>query len=128
MSVINFDSENLKVYWISFNLEGLIDHRIIASRLSKYFTPHVLMDDKPEIWFHGFQKRYKVSIHQYTGSEGYWIGTKIIFSGKNTSYLYKLLKTGNFDWSVLKLGRDNLSLGRIDLCFSRLNDWSHTSN
>ena len=101
MSVINFDSENLKVDWISFNLKGLIDPRLIAGRLSKYFTPHVLIDDEPGIGFHGFRKRYKVSIHQYTGSKGYWIGTKIIFSGKNASYFYKLLKTQNFDWSVL---------------------------
>jgi len=127
MSVINFDSENLKVDWISFNLKGLMDPRIIAGRLSKYFNPYVLIDDEPGIGFHGFRKRYKVSIHQYTGSKGYWIGTKIIFSGKNASYFYKLLKTRNFDWSVLKLGQHNLSLGRIDLCFSRPNDWSHTS-
>jgi len=127
MSVINFDSGNLKVDWISFNLKGLMDPRIIAGRLSKYFNPYVLIDDEPGIGFHGFRKRYKVSIHQYTGSKGYWIGTKIIFSGKNASCFYKLLKTRNFDWSVLKLGQHNLSLGRIDLCFSRPNDWSHTS-
>jgi len=68
----------LKVDWISFNLEGLVDPRIIAGRLFTYFTPHVLIDDVPSIGFHGFQKRDKVSIHQYTGSKGYWIGTKII--------------------------------------------------
>ena len=34
-----------------------------------YFTPHVLMDDVPSIGFHGFKKRYKVSIRQYTGSK-----------------------------------------------------------
>ena len=45
MSVINFDSENLKMDWISFNLDGLIDPKIIADRLLKYFTPHVLIDD-----------------------------------------------------------------------------------
>lgn len=127
MNVTNFDSENLKVDWISFNLKGLVDPRIIAGRLLKYFTPHVLIDDVPSIGFHGFRKRYKVSIHQYTGSKGYWIGTKIIFSGKNASYFYKLLKTRNFDWSLLKFEEHTLSLGRIDLCFSRPNDWSHKS-
>jgi hypothetical protein len=63
MIVINLDSENLKVYWIFFKLEGLIDPRIIAGRLSKYFNRYVLIDDEPGIVFHGFQKRYKVSIH-----------------------------------------------------------------
>jgi hypothetical protein len=127
MSVTNFDSENLKVDWISFNFKGLVDPIIIAGRLLKYFTPHILIDDVPSIGFHGLKKKYKVFIRQYTGSKGYWIGTKIIFSGKNASYFYKLLKTRNFDWSLLKFEEHTLSLGRIDLCFSRPNDWSHTS-
>ena len=100
--MITLDSKNLQLDWISFNLEGLIDPKIIAGRLLKYFTPHVLMDDVPSIGYHGFKKKYKVSIHQYTVSKGYWIGTRIIFSGKNASYFYKLLKTGKFDWSLLK--------------------------
>lgn len=115
------------VDWVSFNLEGLLDPKIIAGRLSKYFTPHVRIDDVPKIGFHGFRKKYKVSIHQSTGSKGYWIGTKIIFSAKNASYFYKLLKIRNFDFSLLKFEEHTLSLVRIDLCFSRPNDWSHTS-
>ena len=127
MSVTNFDSENLKVDWISFNLEGFMDPRIIARRLSKHFTPHVLMDDVPSIGFHGLKKKYKVSIRQYTGSKGYWVGTKIIFSGKDAAYFYKLIKTQRFDWGLLKFDEHSLSLGRIDLCFSRPNDLNQTS-
>jgi hypothetical protein len=44
MTLTNFDSENLKVDWFSFNLEGLVDPEIIANRLSKHFIPHVLID------------------------------------------------------------------------------------
>ena len=55
MSVINLDSENLQLDWISFNLEGLIDPKIIAGRLLKYFTPHVLIDDVPSIGFRGLK-------------------------------------------------------------------------
>ena len=124
---LTFDSENLKVDWISLNLDGLMDPRIIASRLSKYFTPRVLIDDVPSIGFIGFRKSYKVSIRQSTGSKGYWIGTKIIFSGKNADYFYNLVKTDRFDWSILKFEEHSLTLGRIDLCFSRPNDWSHAS-
>ena len=91
MNVITLDSENLVVDQLFFNLEGLMDPKIIARRLSKHFTSHVLMDDVPSIGFHGFKKKYKVSIPQYT--KGYWVGTKIIFSGKNAAYLYKLIKT-----------------------------------
>ena len=127
MSITNFDSENLKVDWISFNLEGFMDPIIIAGRLSKYFTPHVLTDNVPRIAFHGLRKKYKISIYQFTGSKGYSIGTKIVFSGKNATYFYKLLKTRNFDWNLLKFKEHNLSLGRIDLCFSRPNDLNHTS-
>lgn len=127
MAKISFNSENLKVDWVSFNLKGLVNTEIIADRLSNYFTPHVMIDGKPEIRFHCLQKKYKVYIHQYTGSKGYWIGTKIIFSGKNANYFYTLLKTRNFDWSLLKFEEHNLSLGRIDLCFSLMNGLNQTN-
>ena len=83
---LTFKSESLVVDYISFNLEGLMDPRIIAGRLSKYLTPHVLIDGVPSIGFHGLKKKYKVSIRQYTGSKGYWLGTQIIFSGKDAAY------------------------------------------
>lgn len=50
--------------------------------LGNYFTPQFLIDGKRKIKSHGLQRKYKVSIHQYRGSKGYWIGTKIIFSSK----------------------------------------------
>ena len=77
--------------------------------------------------FMASEKSYKVYIYQFTGSKGYGIGTKIIFSGKNASYFYKLLKPRNFDWSLLKFEEHTLSLGRIDLCFSKPNAWSQTN-
>jgi len=127
MNVLTLDSENLVVDWLSFNLEGLMDPEMLARRLSKHFTPHVLIDDVHSIGFHGLKKKYKVSIRQYTGSKGYWVGTRIIFSGKNAAYFYKLIQTQRFDWGLLKFDQQTLSLGRIDLCFSLPNDLSHTS-
>ena len=56
MRLLNFDSENLGLDWISFNLEGLISSRVIADRFSKHFTPHVLVDDVPCIGYHGLKK------------------------------------------------------------------------
>ena len=85
------------------------------------------MDDVLSIGFHGFKKRYKVSIRQYTGSKGYWVGTKIIFSGKDAAYFYKLVKTQRFNWDLLKFNQHSLNLGRIDLCFPHPNDLNHTS-
>lgn len=61
MAEISFESEYLIVNWISFNLEGLVDPRIITGRLSKYFTPHILIDGVVEIAFHGFRKKYIIS-------------------------------------------------------------------
>jgi hypothetical protein len=65
------------------------------------------------------KKKYKVSIRQYTGSKGYWVGTKIIFSGKDAAYFYKLIQTQRFDWDLLKFDEHSLSLGRIDVCYDR---------
>ena len=72
MKLLTFDSQRLDVDWISLNIQGLTDPKTIASNLSKYFTPHILMDDIPSIGFHGFKKKYKVSIHQYTGSKDFY--------------------------------------------------------
>ena len=85
------------------------------------------MNDVLSIGFHGFKKRYKVSIRQYTGSKGYWVETKIIFSGKDAAYFYKLVKTQRFNWDLLKFNQHSLNLGRINLCFSHPNDLNHTS-
>ena len=95
MTLTNFDSENLKVDWLSFNLEGLMDPKIIANHLSKHFTPHVLIDDVPTIGFYGLKKKSKVSVCQYMGSKSYWVGTQIIFSGKDAAYSFKLIKIGH---------------------------------
>ena len=94
---LTFESENLVVDSISFNLQGLMDPKIIADRLSKPFTPHVIIDDVPTIGFHGLKKKYKVSVRQYRESKSYWVGTQIIFSRKDAAYFYKLIKTKEFD-------------------------------
>jgi len=39
---LSLDSETLIVDWVSFNFQGLVDSKIIANRLSKYFILHVL--------------------------------------------------------------------------------------
>ena len=124
MKLLNFQSENLVVDWISFNIQGLTDPRRIANGLAKHFTPHVLMNGEPTIAYHNFKKKYKVSIRQYTGSKGYWVGTRIIFSGKDAAHFYKLIKTRKFDWKILMIDQHTLSLGRIDLYFSRTNGFN----
>lgn len=53
---------------------------------------------------------------------------RVIFSGKNASYFYELIKTKKINWSLLKFDQHTLSLNRIDLCFSRFNCFNHTTN
>ena len=54
------------------------------------------------------------------------MGTQIIFSGKDPAHCYNLIKTQKLDWETLKMSEHALSLGRIDLCFSRPNDLNQT--
>ena len=82
------------------------------------------MDDQSKIRFSDYRNRYDILIRQYKKS--HCIGTQIIFSEKDAAYFYKLIKTEKFDWSLLKFYEHSPSLGRIDLCFSRLNSSSHT--
>jgi hypothetical protein len=77
MKSLNFQSQNLVVDWISFNIQGLTDPQIIASGLSKYFTPHILIDGESYVSYHGLKKKYKVSIRQYTGSNKYVYYTRV---------------------------------------------------
>ena len=123
MTNINFDSENLVMDWISFNIQGLTSEtgiKRIARHLSSRFTPLIIINDESRIGYSGLRNKYHVSLRQYTKNN--WVGTQIIFPGENAVYFYKLLKTQKFDWSIFKLDQRSLSLGRIDLCFSRTND------
>lgn len=129
LNKLTFEFSGLTVDWISFNIQGLIDrdklHKL-ALGLTKYFNPTVFCDDILTMGFSGYKKKYKVSVRQYTGSKDYWVGTRIIFSGKSAAYFYKLVKTQKFDWNLLKFVGYTLSLARVDLCFCRINDLNHT--
>jgi hypothetical protein len=116
---LSFRWETLEVDWLTLNIPGLTDPLRIANGLCNYFQPNVIIDEKEKISFHGVLHKYKVSVLQST--KGYWVGTQIIFSGKNAAYFYKLIQRDNFDWGILNLGGYTLNLGRIDLCFCRTN-------
>ena len=73
MTLLNFEFQDLVVDWININIQDLPDPKVVASGLSNYFTSQVLINGKPKLSYHGFKKKYKVFIHQYTGSKSYWI-------------------------------------------------------
>ena len=126
--MISFNSENLVVDWISFNIQGLTSEtgvKRVANRLSSHFTPLIVIDNEFRVGYSGLKNQYNVSLRQYTKTN--WVGTQIIFSGENAVYFYKLIKTGKFDWRILKLDQHSISLGRIDLCFSRTNGSDNTT-
>lgn len=125
MTNISFNSEDLVVDWISFNLAGLTDITLLTHRLLPYFNVSVVTENQSQINFYNCRDSYNVLLRQYRKT--YWVGTQIIFSGKNGAYFYKLIKTHKFDWSILNFDGHSLSLSRVDLCFSRSNDLDHTS-
>ena len=125
MTNISFNSEDLVVDWISFNLAGLTDITLLTHRLLPYFNVSVVTENQSQIHSYNCRNSYNVLLRQYRKT--YWVGTQIIFSGKNGAYFYKLIKTHKFDWSILNFDGHSLSLSRVDLCFSRSNDLDHTS-
>jgi hypothetical protein len=69
MKLLNFQSENLVVDWVSFNIQGLTGEanlRRIAGHLSRYFTPSILMSNGSKIGYYGFRKKYRVSFRECT--------------------------------------------------------------
>ena len=81
--------------------------------LSKHFTPHILIDGEPKLLYHGFKKKYKVSIRQYTGSKSHWVGTQITFSGKDAARCYNLIKTQKLDLETLMMDQHTLEALRF---------------
>ena len=126
MNLPNFDSESIELDWLSFNILGLHDPRTIASSLSKYFKPYVAVDGEPVLFCPKLEKECKVSIRHYTGCKGYWVGTQVIFFGKNAARFYRLIKNYKISWEIVTTENGTLSLGRIDLYFSRPNKLNDT--
>ena len=101
MGLLNFESENLVVDWISFNLEGLIDPKRISSLLISHFNASITMEDQSKLRFSDRRNKYYVSIRQR--QKNHWVGSQIIFSGKNAAYFYKLIKTQIVVFQFLKM-------------------------
>jgi len=66
MKFLTFDSQHLDVDWLSFNIQGLTEPKTIASNLSKYFTPHVLIDDVSSTFAISVTDRFLFSFKFFT--------------------------------------------------------------
>ena len=121
---LNFESGNLAIDWIGFNIQGFVNKKQVE-RIANYLfqnfgfnaTFAVGLDGKEEYLFKNLKNNYQVSFRLYRYSDIYWDGIKIDFSGNNAAQVYNLIKEQKFDWNIFQLS--NLSLSRLDLCYFR---------
>jgi len=124
---ITFESENLVVDYISFNIQGLVGRKQVE-RIAKYFFQILGFNStfakgstgKEEDLFFDFRNQHQVSFRYYLYASEYttyWSGTKVDFSGKNATQFYTLIKQQKFDWNIFDLS--STSLGRFDYYYFR---------
>jgi hypothetical protein len=129
MRIINFYSEDLKIDYLSLNLQfnDLRQIQKMAGYLGDTFgCKSTLLDQSTKLkktLVESVKRNYSASF--IINSTKYWRGTTLCFKGNSAQLFYEVLKLKKLDWTVFDL--DSTNLGRIDLCFSRPNDWSHTS-
>ena len=121
VSDICFDSEDLKIDYLSLNLQFNTLRQIqeIADYLGDSFgCKSTLLDQSTK-----FQKtlvetdKRNYSAKFILNSNRNWNGTTLRFKGEHAELFYSYLKFQIFDWSVFDLEHTNL--GRIGLCYDR---------
>ena len=118
MNGISFDSEDLKVDYLSFNLrfnsiEGIKE---IADFLANTFDCRSTLYDQSSKKRHLLveNNRCRYSAEFVVNLNKHWRGTTLRFKGKDAQWFYKDVKYRKLDWSVFDLEYTNV--GRIDLC------------
>lgn len=126
MKLVKFQSENLVVDYISFNITGYKDPKPITTYLFDSFGFNSVMKEnfkgKSEDLIFKITNKYKVSFVKSTynpESNSYWTGMTVKFSGENGKYFYSLIRRQLIDWCIFDLSCTNL--GRFDLYYSRNN-------
>ena len=131
---LSFESQNLVVDWIGFNIQGLIDRKQVK-RVAKYFFQILAFNStfakgpngNEEDLFFDSQNQHQVSFRYYLYASEYttyWSGTKADFSGKNATQLYSIIKQQKFDWNIFNLSSTNI--GRFDYYYFRPITAAHT--
>lgn len=129
MKQINFQTENLVVDYISLNIRGFLkisDIQLIVNYFSQnlgfnsYFGKRIHQKWKLKSLIWNETNTFYFSFRQYDydpSIESFWVGTKIIFSGKNAREFYHFLQTNDFDWNIFPLAKTSLS--RFDIHYLR---------
>lgn len=122
---LSFESENLSIHYICFNIQGFIelkDIKKIAFYLFESFGFNSQIKENYENHFEDLisenQNQGKVSFIRFNSKfNPYWAGTTISFPGQNAAYLYTFIKKKKLDWNLFD--SKNIKLGRFDLHFLR---------
>jgi hypothetical protein len=121
MTDISFDSKDLKVDYLSFNLQFNDINKIqkVANYLMDAFGYKTILLNQLTEERSRLVKNNKNSCSGefIINSSKYWAGTILRFTGDNAQCFYKDLKFQKLDWSIFDL--ENTNLGRIDLCYDR---------
>lgn len=121
---LTFQSEDLVVDYISFNITGSINTESITKYLFEKLNFNSTFakwhNGTAKSWFYLAKNQHQVSFRQLEYDplfKSFWEGTIIHFSGSNAAQFYKIIQAQKFDWNILK--SKDVSLGRIDLYYFR---------
>jgi len=133
-SKFSFESENLQVDYLTFNIQGTADFDLI-NRIAKYLFQHfafnsIISDsskNKKHLFFSD-KNKHQVEFAVYLRApelNSFWDGTQIRFSGKNSTRFYQLIQQQKINWYLFKTQNfklaksKKLTLNRVDLCYSK---------
>jgi hypothetical protein len=123
-NLLNFQTENLVIDYISFNITGSDNTESIAKYLFEKFNFNSTFakgqNGTSKYWFYLPVNQHQVSFRQLEYdplSKSFWEGTVLHFSGYNASVFYSLVQKQLIDWTIFSSG----VLNRFDLYYSRTN-------
>lgn len=121
MTNINFDSKDLKVDYLSFNLQFNNHEQIqeIADFLADTFNCRSTLLDQSSKKRHLLAEtdKNRYSAEFVVNSNKHWKGSILSFRGRHAQWFYKDLKFQKLDWSIFDF--EDTNLGRVDLCYDR---------
>ncbi len=121
MTNTNFDFEDLKVDYLSFNLQFNNPEKIqkISDFLADTFhCRSTLLDQSSKKWHLLTEtNKNRYSAEFVVNSNKHWKGSILRFKGRHAEYFYKDLKFQKLDWSIFDF--DDTNLGLVDLCYDR---------
>lgn len=122
MQEFSFQSQELKVDWVTFNFKDL--YLVDLEKSNSTLLP--IAKQLSKLGFNCFQKPNRkaeqpILIHSKNESkvsfiESYeWPGVNLVFTGVNSEIFYNIIKTKTINWQLFSSAR----LTRFDLCYSQ---------